>query len=51
MPYNAELFKKIDEEILSKVERDVIDTFNQKCGSGVHDPNTFEVMIIIAQKP
>jgi hypothetical protein len=48
MPSNVELFKKIDEEVENKVKNEVIDTFNQKCGSGVHDPNTFEVMVIIA---
>jgi hypothetical protein len=41
----------VDAETLEKIKKEVIEAYEAKCGNGVLNPNHFEIVVIIAQKP
>jgi hypothetical protein len=48
---SAELFKTLEPEKLEMIKKDVIESYEVKCGKDALNPDHFELLVLIAQKP
>lgn len=50
LPSNKHIFDALEKSKFEEVKNEIVEEFNQKCGLGVEDPKTWELVVIIAQK-